>query len=179
MIGYGTLYQLGVTCSDHSSLVFYLELEFIDGFYANRIVQYFVDWYRDNFWTARGVVFDIGYGTRLSLTRYGDGEQAELAGSFDENSNGNGSLMRILPLLFHIHNVSINEGFQLTKKVSSITHGHIRSVIACFYYLEFARKIMYGKDKFEIYSELQSEVTDFLKELSIPNEERSHLDGVL
>lgn len=179
MIGYGTFYQPAGTWSDDSSLAFCLAEALIDGFDANRIAQYFVDWYRDNFWTARGVIFDIGYGTRLSLTRYGDGEQAELAGSFDENSNGNGSLMRILPLLFHSHNLSINERFQLTKKVSSITHGHIRSVIACFYYLEFARKIMYGKDKFEIYSELQSEVTDFLKELSIPNEEISHFDRLL
>src|SRR5690606_34792445 len=95
-IGYGTRFSLtrygDGTWIDDSSVAYCLAEAFIVGIDANRIAQHLVDWYSDNFWTARGVVFCRGYGTRLSLTRYGDGEQAELAGSFDENSNGNGSL---------------------------------------------------------------------------------------
>lgn len=179
MIGYGTFYQPPGTWSDDSSLAFCLAEALTHDFDLNRIAQNFVNWYRNNYWTAHGEVFDIGYGTRLSLVRYGDGEQAELAGSFDERSNGNGSLMRILPLLFYIQDLPIDERFKMTKKVSSITHGHIRSIIACFYYLEFARKIMFGKDKFEIYKELQTEITDFLKQLNISADEISQFNQLL
>src|SRR5690606_27755957 len=91
--------------------------------------------------------------------------------SSDVCSSDLGSLMRILPLLFYVKNKPINERYQITKQVSSITHAHIRSVIACFYYLEFAKQILEGHDKFETYRLLQSSIPEFLKSLSInPNE---------
>lgn len=79
--------------------------------------------------------------------------------------------MRILPLLFYLADKPINERFEITKQVSSITHGHIRSIIACFYYLEFARQLLAGKDKFDAFQTLQAKVKDHLSSLSInPNE---------
>jgi ADP-ribosyl-[dinitrogen reductase] hydrolase len=95
----------------------------------------------------------------------------ELAGGIDISDNGNGSLMRILPLLVYIKDKELVDRYQIAKQVSSITHGHIRSVIACFYYLEFARQIIMGIDKFEIYKNLQTEIPAYLNSLSInPNE---------
>ena len=79
--------------------------------------------------------------------------------------------MRILPLVLYHKDKSITERFKITKQVSSLTHGHIRTVIACFYYLEFAKQIMEGKDKFEIYENLKTEVTRFLKSLEINSPE--------
>ena len=87
--------------------------------------------------------------------------------------------MRILPLLFYILDKEIYERFEMTAKVSSITHGHIRSIIACFYYLEFARQILEGKEKFEIYKYLQSEVSDFLTDIEIDPDEISKFDRLL
>lgn len=113
------------------------------------------------------------------MTLLVNGQQPELAGSVESQSNGNGSVMRILPLLFYIRNLTISERYELTKKVSSITHGHIRSVIACFYYLEFSREILVGKDQFIIYRKLQSEILKFLKSLSINNYEISPFDQLL
>ncbi len=55
--------------------------------------------------------------------------------------------MRILPLLFYIGNFDIEERYAIIKDVSSVAHGHIRSVIACFYYLEFALELLKGSDK--------------------------------
>ena len=103
----------------------------------------------------------------------------QLAGCIDESSNGNGSLMRILPLLFYIQDMPVSERYEITKQVSSITHGHIRSVIACFYYLEFARQIMEGKDKFEIYQNLQNEITHHLSSISIHPSEIAVFDRLL
>ncbi len=87
--------------------------------------------------------------------------------------------MRILPLLTYINDIPVSERFQTIKQVSSITHGHIRSVISCFYYLEFARQIVNGKDKFEIYSALQTEVTDFLISISVNPAEIKFFDRLL
>ncbi len=171
LTGYGTYNLPPGTWSDDSSLSFCLAEALIHGFDLYAIGQNFVKWQRDNYWTPRGTVFDIGITTREALNRLADGAQPDLAGNFDEKSNGNGSLMRILPLLFYIHDKPMHERYSSTKEVSSITHGHIRSIIACFYYLEFARQILQGKEKFEVYSNLQSEMPPFFKSLSInPNE---------
>jgi len=167
MIGYGTYHLPAGTWSDDSSLAFCLAEALTQKFDVNTIGHNFVKWYQENFWTPRGSVFDIGITTRQAISRLAQGERPDLAGSFDESSNGNGSLMRILPLLFYIQDKPINERYEITKKVSSITHGHIRSVIACFYYLEFAKQILLGKNKFEIYTDLQTEITKYLTSLSI------------
>ena len=167
MRGYGTYNQPPGTWSDDSSLTFCLAEALTSDFDLNMIGKNFVKWANENFWTPWGDVFDIGITTREAIDRLAKGAQPDLAGGFDVASNGNGSLMRILPLLFHIVDKPIDERYEITKQVSSITHGHIRSVIACFYYLEFARQIFLGRGKFEIYDNLQTEITSYLSGLSI------------
>jgi len=171
MRGYGTYNQPPGTWSDDSSLTFCLAEALTSDFDLNTIAKNFVKWVFENFWTPRGNVFDIGITTREAIDRLAKGVQPDLAGGFDVSSNGNGSLMRILPLLFHLMKKPIDERYEITKQVSSITHGHIRSVIACFYYLEFARQIFLGRDKFEIYNNLQTEITSYLSGLSIDSSE--------
>ncbi len=179
MIGYGTYNLPPGTFSDDSSLTFCLAEALTQDFNLNVIGQNFVKWCYQNYWTPRGNVFDIGITTRQAIERLTKGERADLAGGFDVSSNGNGSLMRILPLLFYIFNKPIHERYEITKQVSSITHGHIRSVIACFYYLEFARQIFYGIDKYDIYKNLQMEISGHLNSLSINPSEISVFDRLL
>ena len=179
MIGFGTYGLPAGTWSDDSSLTFCLAEALTQDFHLNTIGQNFVKWQQENFWTARGHVFDIGNATQQAIARLAQGERPDLAGSFDESSNGNGSLMRILPLLFYIQDKPVNERYEITKQVSSITHGHIRSVIACFYYLEYARQLFSGKDKFKIYKNLQTEITNHLTCLSINPTEIALFDRLL
>lgn len=179
MNGYGTYNLPPGTFSDDSSLTFCLAEALTNDFDLNTIGQNFVKWCYNNYWTPRGNVFDIGIATRQAIDRLAKGERPDLAGGFDVSSNGNGSLMRISPLLFYLLDKSINERYEITKQVSSITHGHIRSVIACFYYLEFARQLFERKDKFEIYKNLQKEVTDHLTSLSINQTEVTFFDRLL
>ena len=169
MIGYGTHHQPAGTWSDDTSLTLCLAESILEGLDLDNLAQKFIAWKNDNYWTPHGWVFDIGIGTRIAIERLEYGVKPELAGGFEEMDNGNGSLMRILPLVLLTKNSEINERFELTKKVSSLTHAHIRSVIACFYYLEFAKKIIEGKDMFEIYYELQIEIPLFLysKEINL------------
>ena len=179
MMGYGTYNQPAGTFSDDSSMTFCLAESLTHDFDLNHIAQNFVKWRDENYWTARGEVFDIGIATNQALTRLANGEQPEFAGRFSSDSNGNGSLMRILPLLFYIKDLPIAQRYHITKQISSITHGHIRSVITCFYYLEFAREILLGREKFDIYKKLQIEIPDFLASISINQFEISLFDRIL
>ncbi len=167
MIGYGTYNLPPGTWSDDSSLTFCLAEALVSGFTVEALAKNFVQWKYNNYWTPYGNVFDIGIATSQAITELRIGTQPDIAGGVEESDNGNGSLMRILPLLIYIKDKPIAERYQLTKQVSSLTHGHIRSVIACFYYIEFARKILQKKNKFDICKELQSEVSDYLASLAI------------
>src|SRR5665648_70840 len=162
MIGNGTHNVPAGTFSDDGSLTFCLAEALTLDFDLKNIGQNFVNWYKNNFWTAQGNVFDIGNTTRQAIYRLESGIRPDLAGGIDGDSNGNGSLMRILPLFFYLLDKKSHERFEITKQVSSITHGHIRSIIACFYYLEFAKQLFEKKDKFEIYEDLKKEMTDDL-----------------
>jgi ADP-ribosyl-[dinitrogen reductase] hydrolase len=167
MLEYGTHTQPKGTWSDDTSLMLCLAESIVEGLDVNKLAQKFIAWKNDNLWTAHGWVFDIGIGTRVAIERLEEGELPELAGGFEEFDNGNGSLMRILPLILYTKDLDIDQRFEWTKKVSSLTHAHIRSVMACFYYLEFAKKIIEGKDKFQAYTELQLEIYQYFESRKI------------
>lgn len=179
MVGYGTYNLPPGTFSDDSSLTFCLAEALTKAFDLNLIGQNFIQWCYHNYWTPGGNVFDIGIATRKAIDRLARGIQPDLAGGMDASSNGNGSLMRISPLLFYLLDRPVNERYEITKQVSSITHGHIRSVMACFYYLEFARQLFEQKDKFEIYKNLQTEITNHFTSLSINQTEVALIDRLL
>lgn len=164
---FGTHEQPKGTWSDDTSLMLCLAESMVEGLDSNTLAQKFIAWKNDNLWTPHGWVFDIGIGTRIAIERLENGMTPELAGGLDERDNGNGSLMRILPLVLQIKELDIEERYDWTKKISSITHAHVRSVMACFYYLEFAKKIIEGKDKFQAYNELQSELTQYFEQRKI------------
>lgn len=179
MIGYGTFNLPPGTWSDDSSLTFCLVAAIVDGFDLRRLANYFMDWYHQGYWTPFVKAFDIGITTSEAITRFSKGTFPEFAGGVDEFSNGNGSLMRILPLVFYLANKPIDERFEMTRKVSSITHRHIRSIIACFYYLEFAMMLLDSKDKFAIYKEMQNKVPDFLNLIDVDSEEIAKFNRLL
>jgi ADP-ribosyl-[dinitrogen reductase] hydrolase len=167
MIGYGTHDQPPGTFSDDASLAFCLTEALTTGYDLQKIADLFIAWMYEGYWTPWGDVFDKGIATTTAIGRVKLGIRPDLAGGMEELDNSNGSLMRILPLLFYLRDKPIEERFHITKEVSSLTHAHIRSVIACFYYLEFARLIGKSESKFEIHTRLQQEIALFLETLSI------------
>ncbi|WP_458628741.1 ADP-ribosylglycohydrolase family protein [Winogradskyella sp. PC D3.3] len=150
------------TWSYDSSLAFCLADSLCKSYDLNDIGQKFVQWRNEELWTPHGKVFDIGIATNHAIHSIETGTKPILAGGSSERDNGNGSLMRILPLLFFIQNFSIEKRFDIIKEVSSITHAHIRSVLACFIYLEYALNSLKGNDKWQAYVKMQVEVNNFL-----------------
>jgi ADP-ribosylglycohydrolase len=161
-IGFKSHNQPPGTFSDDSSLTFCLAESLCNGYDLNDAGKRFVLWWDEGYWTAGGEVFDIGNTTRNAIDRLQRGIAPAVAGDFDEGANGNGSLMRIMPLLFYIRNFGIEERYAIIKDVSSMTHGHIRSVIACFYYLEFALELLNGSDKQTAYRNTAKTVYEFI-----------------
>ncbi len=166
MRAFGVHNQPAGTWSDDSSLTFCLAESLCREFSLDDIAQRCADWYFKNYWTPHGRVFDIGITTRNALNRVQTKKyNPEVCGDAGEYDNGNGSLMRILPLAFYLKDMEDKVlRYETVQRVSSITHGHFRSVFSCFIYTEYLLKIFKGTDKIVAYHELQKEILDFSKE---------------
>ena len=180
MFGFGTHHQPEGTWSDDSSLAFCLAESLCSGFDLNDIAKNFVRWYSADLWTPHGEVFDIGIATRSAILNIAKGHQPDLCGGFEEKDNGNGSLMRILPLVFYLQKEKdIEIIYQKVKQVSSITHAHFRSVFSCFIYVVYCLEILKGKEKFEAYREMQRILLKFLEDKKYNEFEIQLFDRIL
>ena len=162
--GYGSHNQPPGTWSDDSSLTFCLAEMLCGKFDMKNLGNRFINWKRHAYWTPHAEVFDIGIATSAAIDRLENDVTPVLAGGDGENSNGNGSLMRILPLVFYNKGLNIDKRFLAVKDVSSLTHRHIRSVLACFIYLELALELLAGRSAREAYQETCTTVNTFLNE---------------
>lgn len=180
MLEYGTHNQPAGTWSDDSSLAFCLAESLLNGYNLEDIASKFLQWYNTEIWTPYGHVFDIGIATRNAIYQISKGTNPILCGGFEENDNGNGSLMRILPLAFYLRNdTNLDLIFQKVKEVSSITHAHFRSVFACFIYILYVLEILDGKDKNQAYQNMQSKVNGFISENDFNIQEIHLFDRIL
>lgn len=133
MVGHGTHDQEPGTWSDDTSMM----IACADSIRANQgaidvkdIRQRFNLWRNDACYTPDGVVFDCGITVSNALRRG--------RGMDGERDNGNGSLMRILPLAF------ADAADSQIGKVSAITHAHEQSKLACIMYVHIARDLARG-----------------------------------
>lgn len=102
-------------------------------------------WLNDNYMTPFGTVFDIGITTKKAIENYNRKLPKSKWGLSEENSNGNGSLMRIAPIACYFVNQSDDLLFEKSMNVSSITHSHIRSQLACGYLSLLLKQLFKGK----------------------------------
>lgn len=109
--------------------------------YAKRLVM----WYDEGYMAVDEIVFDIGFTTGTAIQNLRAGVSALKAGPDGEHDNGNGSLMRVLPLALW-HKGSKEELVDFARKQSLVTHGHIRSQICCAIYVLWARNILEEKE---------------------------------
>lgn len=144
---YGTHHQPKGTWSDDGSLLL-CAVESLNekGFDAQDMGERFLRWFDVGLWTAHGLVFDIGNATRNALDRISLGTPAEQAGGTREQDNGNGSLMRNLPVALHSATGSDDVLADQIERASAITHGHDRSKLACVFHGIFVRELLAGHD---------------------------------
>jgi ADP-ribosyl-[dinitrogen reductase] hydrolase len=159
--------------SDDSSLTFCLAETIIEGYSVELLAEKIKAWYLTGYWAPRDTPFEIGIATHNAIERLEKGISAAESGENGEYSNGNGSLMRVAPLAFYLLDTSIEERFQVVKAASSITHAHIRSTVACFFYVEFLQNLIKTKDKVEAFETTQNTVRDYINSTSCNNEEKA------
>ncbi|MBD2210892.1 ADP-ribosylglycohydrolase family protein [Calothrix sp. FACHB-156] len=146
MLGYGTWNQPPGTWSDDSSLTFCLAETLCRGYSLDAIANSFWRWYKQAYWTPRGELFDIGHTTHAAIMRLKQGILPREAGGKIENTNGNGSLMRILPMAYCHKILTFRELIARVHDVSAITHAHARSLMACGIYITIAVALLEGAD---------------------------------
>ena len=150
MVGRGSHDQPAGTWSDDTSMALaicdsYRELGRID---VEDIRGRFVRWYREGAYTVDGL-FDIGNATREAL-ECGHG----LAGEWD---NGNGSLMRTVPLAFA--GATDDE----VRAVSAITHAHPTSTEACVAMVHVTRDLVAGASPADVAGDVAARPVDEIR----------------
>lgn len=100
-------------------------------------------WFEKGHFTVDGKAYDVGNTTSEACCRLVRGHPPEASGLPDESANGNGSLMRTLPLALW-HQGSDQELYDDACRQSLVTHRHDYSQAACGVYCVAARSIMNG-----------------------------------
>lgn len=135
MVGHGTHDQPAGTWSDDTSMTLATcdsirEKGRID---VDDIRERFVAWYTHDAYTCDHL-FDIGGATSRALSTG--------RGCAGERDNGNGSLMRIVPLAFVANDNEV-------RAVSAITHAHPTSTEACVRMVHVARGLISGENAWQ------------------------------
>ncbi len=143
-------YPLG-TWSDDTSLTLCTIDSLCRGYDLNDIANNFCKWLVKGYWSPLGFAIGIGRTTFLAIRRLLLGYSPRESGLKSEFSNGNGSLMRILPIAFYFHNKSEDELIHRTHEVSAITHAHPRTLIACGFYVIMVRYLLNDLEPYEAY----------------------------
>lgn len=142
MLGHGTYNKPKGTWSDDSSMA----LATMGGIIKNDgavdydiIMKEFVKWFTNGEYSQEvgRSPFDYGNTTGNAIYNYMDGVPVSECGGRGERDNGNGSLMRILPLAY-VPGITYEE----IEGVSALTHAHPKSKISCVLYVEIARSML-------------------------------------
>ena len=146
MVGFGTHNQEAGTWSDDTSMM----LATLDSLCKGSvdyddIMQRFCDWLCCNkLYTPHGSVFDVGMVCRNAVMNYRSGVDALECGETDEFSNGNGSLMRILPAVLFVlrDGAPAEKGLQVIHNISKLTHAHPISLAGCGIYTFLVEELL-------------------------------------
>lgn len=155
MVGGGVHNQPAGTWSDDSSMALCLAASIAEtgGIHTNDIMNRFMEWYGKGEYSPWGECFDCGHTVAQALSRYRAGTTAALCGGNKISDNGNGSLMRIFPMVYYVHLLDSVPGADLTvssrameliHKVSGLTHRHPIAQSACGIYINIAARLLYG-----------------------------------
>jgi len=153
MRGYGTMNLPEGSWTDDSSLTLamYASLKEKGVYDLEDIMKRFEAWLERGEYTPYGYAYDIGYTCECGIENYIDGNDVHFCGLSGERSNGNGSLMRTIPICLYVYDCVIDgkitesEGIRMIEDVSALTHAHKRSRMACGLYYFIIKHILEEK----------------------------------
>ncbi len=118
---------------------------------AEDIMDAFVDWMFEDCYTPTGEAFDEGNTCVYAIERYRNTHDVDTCGKTGERANGNGSLMRTLPVCLYYAEktqtgeATVEQAVRDIHKLSALTHNHIRACMACGLYFFSVREMIYGE----------------------------------
>lgn len=174
MIGYGCWDVPAGTWSDDSAMTLITIEHLINDTSLADLKRAFCDWAYRGHWTYNDEPsFDVGLTISEVINRWEKNGLYETAKT-DEHSNGNGALMRILPIAFYSYKRSIEERY--VKDYATLTHGHIRSTLCCLHYTYVVHALM---DGLSIRDSLKQANDYILPKLADYPEEVTHFERLL
>ena len=140
-----------------------MEIATIDSFIHKKYFDYkdimdrWVKWINESEYTSTGVTFDIGRTCLKAIKKYCNGSAPLQCGSTSINENGNGSLMRILPVALYAYTRNLDDISiqRLTDEMSSLTHAHEVSRLGCYIYVQFVICLLKEYEKEDAYRYVQ------------------------
>ena len=161
MIGYGNHHMPKGVWSDDTSMTLatFDSLTKCQGVDYNDMANRFCDWLNYAMYTANDVLFDVGLTTKKALIKYYQTKDNAInCGGKGYYDNGNGSLMRMLPIGLYAYYKKLSdiEVFELVKNSSSITHGHEISIMGCYIYVNYLLNILNNYNKLDSYKRIKT-----------------------
>ena len=160
MLGYGSHDVPAGSWSDDTTMTI-CEIESFNKnnkFDYDDIMKNYIKWVMNGEFTPTGELFDIGRTCLKAIRKYDEGKtSATKCGSTSIESNGNGSLMRILPVALYSYYKNLDESsiIKLTNEMSSLTHGHDISKLGCYIYVRYIMFLIDGFTKEESYLKIK------------------------
>ena len=154
MRGYGTYNMPPGTWSDDSSMALatLASIREKGGIDLTDIMERFVNWLVSGGYTPDGEPFDVGCTCHEAIMNYMRGAGVQDCGKRGEYANGNGALMRIMPVCLYAYEkekrgeITEDEALTMVHEVSALTHNHLRSKMACGIYYFMVKAILEGKN---------------------------------
>ncbi len=106
------------------------------------IMKRFVAWLGYGYMTCDGEPIDVGMATRKAIQHYYNGVPLAECGCKGFRECGNGSLMRIIPVVFYLHKNKQADIYDVVRRVSSLTHAHKVCILACYIYVSLCLQII-------------------------------------
>lgn len=123
------------------------------GFSPSHQLYRYSQWKNKGLYSVKGFCFDIGGTTSRAIRRFDDGlrrgerlDELQYCGSVDPNTAGNGSLMRLAPVvLAYAHDTE--KAIDFAGKSSMTTHAAPECVAACRFFAGLILKALRGNPK--------------------------------
>ena len=157
MRGFGTFPYPAGTWSDDTSMTLATLDSLANGIDYHDLMTKFCEWLEHAKYTPAGVTFGVGGSTKKSLLVYLINDEPALkCGQKHEWDNGNGSLMRIVPLVLYLfyselNKLPIDEKMTYVHNVSALTHAHSRAKIGCGIYAFVLTELLLDKSREAVY----------------------------
>jgi len=135
--------------TDDTSMALCLAASLIEhGFDMHDQLNRYLDWHDEGYMSSTGRCFDIGGTTTDALERYRKTGTTR-AGSADPDDAGNGSIMRLAPVVLYFQDAPA-DAIRYAAEQSKTTHRAPECLMACQLMAEIMLRALQGKPKDEV-----------------------------